>query len=96
MSEYADVRKRQLLRLGVDEEPTLRATKYLLAQIDPAEVLRWRTRQKMELGRYGRQSVLQWDDVPLVEFLRYHSALIRVLEDENRESHSIPGAEDYR
>jgi hypothetical protein len=42
-----------------------------------------RTRQKIQLGRYGRQSVLQWDDVPLSEFLLYYEALTDVVESEN-------------
>ena len=79
MSEYPDVREKQLAKLGVDIDPFFRAAKYLLTVIDPTEVLRWRLRQRMELGRYGRQSVLQWDDVPLVEFLRYHSQLVHLV-----------------
>lgn len=94
LSPYPEIRSKQLERLGVDASSITRCVKYLVSQVDPAELLRVRMRQKMELGRYGRQCVLQWDDVPLLEFQRYHKALIEVVNAENARTESIPGMED--
>ena len=95
MSEFKDVRAKQLVRLGVDESSITRSVKYILAEIDPVVVLKLRTKQKIELARYGRQSVLQWDNVLLSEFLAYHRALVEVVNEENGRSESLPGFEDH-
>jgi hypothetical protein len=66
-----------------------------MAEIDAVALMKLRTKQKMELARYGRQSVLQWDNVLLSDFLAYHRALVEVVNDENGRTESIPGFEDH-
>lgn len=39
----------------------------------------------MFLARYGKQSVLQWDDVPVDEINRYVTALADMLKHETTE-----------
>lgn len=79
----------------MDESSITRSVKYILAEIDPAALLKLRTKQKIELARYGRQSVLQWDTVLLSEFLAYHRALVEVVNEENGRTESLPGVEDH-
>jgi hypothetical protein len=43
---------------------------------DANEVAKFRIKQIVQLARYGRQSMLQWDDVDLIDFLAYHEALV--------------------
>jgi hypothetical protein len=57
----------------------------LVVEIDIAEKEKWRRRQKMFLARYGRQSLLQWDDVEVAELDHYTDDLIELLK---LESHS--------
>jgi hypothetical protein len=60
--------------------------------VDPAEILRTRTRQKMYLARYARQSIFEWEhrDVrdlqdsfeELVDLIKQENAVNRVQEDQ--------------
>lgn len=66
-----------------DEWRLLEVTWPLMLAFDPVKRLRARRRQKMALGRYGRQSVLQWDDVELDEFLGLYEDLVEIIRVEN-------------
>jgi hypothetical protein len=83
LSEIEDVRSRQLEALGVQSEPINRAFGYWQIKLDPYELERIRQRQKLQLGRYAKQPIPQWDGVPLTEFLGYHAELVRMVEEEN-------------
>lgn len=54
----------------------------LAAALDPDALLRTRYKQMAQLARYGRQSVLQWGDVEVPEFLEHYRALAQLLDDE--------------
>lgn len=51
--------------------------------LDPEEMRRARLRQTIYLARYGRQSMVQWDDVRLVRFLELHAELSSFVGEEN-------------
>ena len=51
--------------------------------IDPDEVLRTRKFQKMQLARYGRQSIFDWDDVEVSELREWWDVLKEILESES-------------
>lgn len=57
-----------------------------LIEIDVAEREKSRYRIKMFLARYGRQNVLQWDDVEVAEIRRYAEELSNLLTEENESS----------
>ena len=42
-----------------------------------------RKTQKMQLGRYGHQSVFVWEDIDLAEFRDWYSALGDVITEEH-------------
>ena len=65
-----------------DEWRLLDVTWPLFLGYDPRERERTRKRQRVALGRYGRQSVLQWDGVELQEFLEYYDELCNLLSEE--------------
>lgn len=65
-----------------DEWRLLDVTWPLFLAYDPRERERLRKRQRMQLGRYGRQSVLQWDGVELCDFLDYYAELFSIIEEE--------------
>lgn len=46
----------------------------------------WR---KAMLGRYGRQSVLQWADVPVSEIEKYAQAMVSIIKQEDELSRSV-------
>ena len=72
-----------------EESPVWNTTWQFRFSFDPEERIKMRTKQKMQLGRYGRQSVLQWDGVEVSEFEDHYNALSDVLKNENTD-----GAED--
>lgn len=49
---------------------------------DGALMMRARERQVVYLARYGRQSMLQWEDRPVRELDRWFGALKQLLDDE--------------
>jgi hypothetical protein len=51
--------------------------------IDPFELEHARRKQKMWLARYARQSLLQWDDVPVREIREWVEVLRELLEGED-------------
>ena len=52
-------------------------------EIDPVAMLKMRTRQKVYLAKYGMQSMLQWGDIDLCEFVGYHDELSELVGREN-------------
>ena len=54
-----------------------------LVEIDVAEREKSRYRVKVFLARYGRQNMLQWDDVEVAEIRRYADELAEMLTEEN-------------
>jgi hypothetical protein len=53
---------------------------------DPEEaedLLQLNFERRMFLARYGKQSVLQWDDVPLTDMNRYVNALAELIKAES-------------
>lgn len=50
---------------------------------DPVSVAKTRRFQKMFLARYGKQSVLQWDDYPISEFTKDFTELVDIVTKEN-------------
>ena len=58
----------------------------LLAVDDPDEALDFHYQRKVFLARYGKQSMLQWDDVPFTEINRYMNALLKMLKSESADS----------
>jgi hypothetical protein len=94
LSPYAEVRERELEKLGYEPEPHARAIRFfVLAQtVDPELITKIRYQQKIRLARYGRQNVLQWDDVPLAEFLQYHEALAELIEAEDSTTRMLEDA----
>lgn len=65
------------------ETPVWNFTWPLRIWIDPLYLRNVRRMQKMQLGRYGHQNVLQWDDVDVNEFREWYSALSDVVKDEH-------------
>lgn len=57
-----------------------------LVTFDVVQYEKSRFRMKMFLARYGRQNVLQWDDVEVLEIRRYAEALSELLSEENETS----------
>lgn len=55
----------------------------LAEDLDPVEVGKTRRFQKMFMARYGKQSVMQWDDYPLSEFTKDFSELLEIVNKEN-------------
>ena len=53
-----------------------------IIDIDPEEKLLDTARMKMALARYGRQSLLQWDDVPVSEIRFWYDRLKELFENE--------------
>lgn len=53
---------------------------------DPAASLQTRRRQIVEMARYGRQSLFQWDDLDVVEFHEWHHTLVELLNEEHPDS----------
>lgn len=49
---------------------------------EPADVLAHNSFRKAYLARYGRQSVLQWDDVPVAEVERYFNEVMDIVKRE--------------
>ena len=58
----------------------------LLEADDPDDALDFHYQRKMFLARYGRQSLMQWDEVPVTEINRYMNALIKLLKEESSDS----------
>lgn len=56
---------------------------YTMRLMDSHENLKTRWRQLVELGRYARQSVLQWEDVDLVDFFDIYKAFMELTEKES-------------
>ncbi len=54
-----------------------------LFDLDPAEVQQNADRMKMALARYGRQSLLQWDDVEGSEIRKWYRVLKELLDTES-------------
>lgn len=50
---------------------------------DPADLLKHNRWRKAYLARYGRQSVLQWDDVPVSEIEEYVAEIGELLKRES-------------
>lgn len=53
------------------------------ALIDPDEVLKSRTMQKVYLARYARQSLFEWEDREVSELQTFFEALSEILKQEN-------------
>lgn len=56
---------------------------YKVEGLEPAAMLKARAKQKMQLGRYGRQPWSQWANLPLEELEEAHEALREILDDEH-------------
>ncbi len=56
---------------------------HLDIEIDAAEWLRFRAKQKVYLARYARQSLIQWDDVDVEEMQQYYDLLVEIIKGEN-------------
>jgi hypothetical protein len=65
------------------DTPTWNFTWPLRTWIDPLYMMRVRMMQKMQLGRYGHQSVLQWDGVDVVDFRAWYNTLSDVVKEEH-------------
>lgn len=73
-----------LNRTFVGKTDTLEAVLWQhLLIVDPEELRTHRERQKMNLARYGRQSLLQWENVEVLEIDRWHDRLKELIETEN-------------
>lgn len=85
LSPFDNTKVRQLELLGVDPDPlvNLLRVKMLAQEMDAVQIERIRFKQKIQLGRYARQSVLQWDDVSLSDFLLYYDLMTEVVSSEN-------------
>ena len=59
------------------------AWRMLLRFDDVDDMLRLNYERRMFLARYGKQSVLQWDEVPVTEIIRYVEALTSLLKQES-------------
>lgn len=55
-----------------------------LALVDVEEMIEFSAYRKAYLARYGRQSMLQWDDVPLARINALYTALSKLIKDENQ------------
>lgn len=53
------------------------------ALIDPAEVTKSRTMQKVYMARYARQSVFDWEHREVRELQEYFEALSEIIKQEN-------------
>lgn len=63
-----------------------------MVELDPHEMLDVRDRQKVDLARYGRQSLLQWDHIPINTIRRYHRLLGELIDKEHPMQHGIEEA----
>lgn len=63
---------------------------HLVYPLDGQEILTIREKQKMQLARYGKQSLLQWDDVEISEIRKWHERLVELVKTEN----AMSGSED--
>ncbi len=54
-----------------------------LFNLDPNELLIDSEKMIIQLARYGRQSVLQWDDVEVGQIRRWHARLKELIDSEN-------------
>lgn len=52
-------------------------------KIDPIERERDRTKQKVYLARYARQSLFEWEEREVTELQRYFEALADIIGQEN-------------
>lgn len=64
---------------------------HLIYPLDGQEILTIREKQKMQLARYGKQSLLQWDDVEISEIRKWHERLAELVKSENP---TTSGSED--
>jgi hypothetical protein len=48
----------------------------------PAELRKVRTMQMVQMGRYGHQSMVGWDEMELREFLEHYQALVELMREE--------------
>lgn len=55
----------------------------LVAELDPDEQERARRRQIVYLARYGRQSMLQWDEVDVLDLIAFHNEVSTMVGEEN-------------
>ena len=55
----------------------------LVAELDPDEQERARRRQIVYLARYGRQSMLQWDEVDVLDLIAFHNEVSTIVGEEN-------------
>ena len=60
-------------------------------EVDGGDLLKTRTKQKLQLARYGRQPFLarEWDDVCLEEFRGWYDALKELLDEESEVSRAL-------
>lgn len=54
-----------------------------MVDLDPTEQEQMRRRQIVYLARYGRQSMLQWDDVDVLDLVALHDEVSKVVREEN-------------
>ena len=62
---------------------------HLLIEIDPDVQLRFRAKQKAYLARYGRQSMLQWENEPVTKLNRATRAIGDLVREEGAMDRSM-------
>lgn len=68
--------------------PIVDAAFQYLFSVEALDLERQHYRRKAFLARYGRQSVLQWDDVEVSEINRHVEALAELIKEENEAARS--------
>lgn len=77
------MRDGRLRRLNPHHGTSGDACWHATVSIDPGGVLKTRARQKAYLARYGRQSLLQWEDREVAELVSSYVAVSELVGEEN-------------
>lgn len=67
----------------LDEESRIGFGWYHHVTMDPVELRRSREMAKVILARYGKQSILQWDNVEVAQIQRYANRLVELIKSEH-------------